>query len=307
MLGRAVATSPVVQSPAMQRNLAGILFRVAAMACMAVLSALVKWCGSKGVPVFEIIFFRNAFAFVPLGIYIARTTGFSVLKTKRPGGHLARSAIGLVGMTCGFSAVQHLPLTEATAFQFASPLFMTALAVPILKEPVGLHRGLAVLVGFLGVLIMVQPDPEHMTWLGAGLALASAVGAAGAMIAIREIGRTEPGATIVFYFTLAGALLGLASLPFGWVIPDAMTLALLILAGLIGGVGQLLLTQALRLAPVGVVAPFDYTQLVWASALGFLIWGELPRPVTLVGAVIVAASGVYIVLRETRRFRGGQT
>src|SRR5688572_576704 len=118
------------------------------MFCMAGLSALVKWCGDRGVPVFEIIFFRNAFAFVPLGLYIWRTTGFEVLRTKRPLGHLLRSAVGLVGMVCGFSAVQHLPLTEATALQFASPLFMTALSALLLAERVGRHRWAAVIVGF---------------------------------------------------------------------------------------------------------------------------------------------------------------
>jgi drug/metabolite transporter (DMT)-like permease len=160
-----------------------------------------------------------------------------------------------------------------------------------------------VLVGLVGVLIMIHPDPGHMAVKGTVFALVAAVGSAGAMIAIREIGRTEPGATIVFYFTLAGMLLGLASLPFGWVIPDMTTLGLLILAGLIGGVGQLFLTEAIRRAPVAVVAPFDYTQLVWASLIGFLVWDETPRLATLIGALVVAGSSIYILLRETRRFR----
>ncbi len=286
------------------RPLLGITLRVAAMACMAMLSALVKWCGDQGVPVFEIIFFRNAFAFVPLGLYIWRTTGFEVLKTRRPFGHLARSAVGLTGMVCGFSAVQHLPLTEATALQFASPLFMTALSALLLAEKVGRHRWAAVVVGFVGVMIMARPMPGHMNVVGVTLGLLSAVGAAGAMVAIRQIADTERGPTIVFYFTLGGTILGLAgSLLFGWIVPDPRTLGLLVLAGLIGGVGQLFLTEALRRAPIGVVAPFDYTQLVWAALLGLVIWGELPHPATLVGAVIVAASGVYILHRELRRFR----
>jgi len=296
------AAAPL-SGPAVQRAGLGILLRVSAMACMAVLSAIVKWCSAQGVPVFEIIFFRNAFAFVPLAIYIWRTTGFRVLRTQRPGGHLTRSAIGLAGMVCAFTALQRLPLTAATALSFAAPLFMTALAAPILGERVGPHRWVAVAVGFVGVLVMVRPDPSHMNTLGALLALGGALGSAGAMIAIREIGKTEPGPTIVFYFTLAGAALGLASLPFGWVMPDLRTLALLVFGGLIGGVGQLLLTQALRVAPVGVVAPFDYIQLVWASLIGFLVFGELPRAATLAGAVIVAASGVYILYREIRRLR----
>jgi len=281
----------------------GIALRVAAMVCMAGLTALVKWCGGRHVPVLQIIFFRNAFAFVPVGLYIWRTTGFSVLRTARPGGHLARSAIGLTSMVCSFSAVGMLPLTESTALAFSAPLFMTALSALVLKEMVGRHRWAAAGVGFVGVLIMVHPDPAQMASVGTLLALAGALGAAGAMIAIREIARSEPGPTIVFYFTLAGALFGLCSLPFGWVRPDAATLGALICTGLVGGVGQLLLTEALRRAPVAVIAPFDYTQLIWASALGFLVWGELPRAATVAGALLVAASSVYILLRETRRLR----
>lgn len=293
-----------MSSPAAQNVVLGITYRVLAMACMACLSALVKWTGSRGIPVFEIIFFRNAFAFLPLGLYIWRTTGFEVLRTQRPLGHLVRSAVGLTGMVCGFSAVQHLPLTEATALQFASPLFMTALSALILAEPVGRHRWGAVIVGFVGVLIMARPAPGHFNLPGVTLGLLSALGAAGAMVAIRQIANTERGPTIVFYFTLGGIVLGLAgSLLFGWVTPDLTTLGLLVLAGLIGGVGQLFLTEALRVAPVGVVAPFDYTQLVWAAGIGLLVWGELPRATTMVGAIVVAGSGVYILHREMRRFR----
>ena len=295
-------TVPASQLPA-QRAALGIAYRVMAMACMACLSAIVKWTGERGTPVFEIIFFRNLFAFLPLGLYILRTTGFTVLKTQRPFGHLTRSAVGLFGMVCGFSAVQHLPLTEATAFNFASPLFMTALSALLLGEVVGRHRWGAVIVGFIGVLIMVRPEPGHLNVLGVSLGLGGAVGAAGAMVAIRQIAATEKGATIVFYFTLAGTVLGAAGSAFHWVTPDPLTLALLILGGLIGGVGQLLLTEAVRVATVGVVAPFDYSQLIWATGIGFLVWGELPHLATVVGALVVAASGVYILHREIRRFR----
>jgi Permeases of the drug/metabolite transporter (DMT) superfamily len=274
------------------------------MACMALLSALVKWCGERGVPLFEIIFFRNAFAFLPLGLYIWRTTGFEVLKTRRPMGHLVRAAVGLVGMAGGFAAVQYLPLTDATALAFASPLFMTALSALLLSEKVGPHRWAAVVVGFIGVLIMARPVPGHMNVPGVTFGILGALGAAGAMVAIRQIADTERGPTIVFYFTLSGTLLGLVgSLIGGWSVPDAGTLGLLVLAGLVGGVGQLFLTEALRAAPVGVVAPFDYTQLIWATLLGLVIWGELPHPATVAGAIIVAGSGVYILHRELRRFR----
>ena len=299
-----MTSEPTPHVPA-DRAALGIAYRVAAMVCMAGLSALVKWTGSRGVPVFEIVFFRNAFAFVPLGLYIWRTTGASVLRTRRPLGHLTRATVGLTSMVCSFAAVQHLPLTEAVAFQFASPLFMTAFSALLLSEQVGRHRWGAVVVGFVGVLIMVRPEPGHMNVLGVSLALAGAVGAAGAMVAIRQIVDTERGPTIVFYFTLGGTVVGLAGSAFHWVTPDPATLGFLILAGLVGGVGQLLLTQALTVAPVGVVAPFDYSQLIWAAGLGYLVWGELPHPATLAGALVVAASGLYILHREIRRLRQG--
>jgi drug/metabolite transporter (DMT)-like permease len=294
--------TPAIHAPK-QRILLGIALRVGAMAALACLSALVKWTGGRGVPVFEIILFRNLFAFVPLAIYISRTTGFEVLRTERPWGHVLRATIGMTGMVCGFSAVQRLPLTESTALQFTSPLFMTALSALILAEPVGRHRWGAVIVGFVGVLIMARPIPGEMNVVGVALGMASALGAAGAMVAIRQISDTERGPTIVFYFTLAATLMGAVGTAFHWVIPDPLTLAMLVLAGLIGGVGQMLLTEALRNAPLGIIAPFDYTQLIWATGFGLVIWGELPHPLTLVGAVIVAGSGVYILHRELRRFR----
>jgi len=277
------------------------VLRVSAMACMALMSALVKWCGDRGVPVLEIVFFRSTFAFIPLGAYILRTTGFEVLRTRRPLGHLTRAAVGLSAMVCSFSALHHLPLTEATALQFASPLFMTALSALLLAEPVGRHRWGAVIVGFIGVMIMARPVPGHMNVVGVALGLTSALGAAGAMVAIRQIAATERGPTIVFYFTLSGALLGLVgSVLFGWIVPDPGTLVLLVVAGLVGGIGQLLLTEALRVAPIAIVAPFDYTQLVWAGVLGLVVWGELPHPATVFGALVVAGSGIYILERELR-------
>lgn len=281
----------------------GILLRVCAVACMAAMFAGVKWTTGRGIPVMEVMFFRNAFAFLPLIVHIAATTGFSVLQTQRPGGHLARSAVGLTGMFCGFMAAAHLPLTEATALGFSAPLFMTALSALILREHVGRHRWAAVAVGFVGVMIMARPDPAQMASIGVVFALTGAMAAAGAMIAVRQIGRTEPGATIVFYFTLSGMLVGAASLPFAWTTPDLPTFAALAGLGLIGGCGQLFLTYSLKVAPISTVAPFDYTQLIWAGLFGFLIWGETPRAATVGGALVVAGSGAYILFRETRHLR----
>jgi drug/metabolite transporter (DMT)-like permease len=297
------AVTPSAAHLSHHRNGLGIAYRLLAMACVACLSATVKWAGHRGVPVFEIVLFRNAFAFVPLGLYIWRTTGVSVLRTRRPMGHLHRSIAGMTGMVCSFFALQRLALTDATAFTFAAPLLMTALSALMLREKVGPHRWGAVLVGFLGVLIMVRPQPGHMNLPGVAFALTAALGSALAMVQIRQIAVTEKGPTIVFYFTLAGTAVGLAGSLFHWVTPDPATFGAMVLGGLVGGIGQLFLTEAIRLAPVGVVAPFDYSQLIWATGLGFVIWGELPKPATITGALVVAASGIYILHRELRRFR----
>jgi drug/metabolite transporter (DMT)-like permease len=292
--------------PRTDRVLMGIGARLAAVVAMGVMTAIVKICGERGVHVFEIIFFRNAFAFVPILAYILMTDGTRVLRTTRPLGHLTRAVVGMVGMGCGFAAVAMMPLAEYTAIQFASPLFITALSALVLKERVDGRLWAAIVSGFLGVLIMVRPDPAQVSGLGPVLAIVSALGASGAMIAIREIGRTEPGPTIVFYFTLFATLFGAAGLPFVWTQPDWSTLGLLVLCGLCGGVGQLFLTQAFKLAPAAVVAPFDYASLLWAGVLGWLIWNEFPKKDTLAGGAIVVASGLYIVWRETRRRRQGR-
>jgi drug/metabolite transporter (DMT)-like permease len=279
----------------------GVLCRVLAMACLAALYATVRWASRHGVPVFEIVFFRSAFALVPILGFILVRRDPTLLKTQRPVGHLVRAAIGLTSMVCVFAALKYLPLTEATAFGFAAPLFMTVLAALVLREPVGLTRAGALVVGFAGVLIMLHPQAGAVNWKGASLALLAAASSAGAMVAIRQMGSTERSSTIALYFTLAGVALGLAGSIGRWVAPDPQTLSFLILGGLIGGTAQLLLTHAVTLAPVSVVAPFDYTQLLWALMFGVLLWGEVPSLLTVAGAGTVAASGLYLMYREAPR------
>jgi drug/metabolite transporter (DMT)-like permease len=279
----------------------GIAARLGAVMTMGSMVILVKLCAERGAHPMEIIFFRNAVAFVPLILYILATGGFGVLRTKRPVGHLVRSSIGVIGMVFGFTALKYLPVTEFTAIQFAAPILIAALSGPVLKEKVGRHRWIAIGVGFCGVLFMLRPDPSHMVGIGSILALGQVMGTAGAMLAVRQLGSTEAGPTISFYFFLTATIVGALSLPFVWTTPDPHTLVLLVGCGLFGGVGQLLLTQAFRLAPASLVAPFDYATLLWNGGLAFLIWGELPRPATLVGGVIVVGSGLFLVWRELRR------
>lgn len=291
-----------ITSPHLRRRVgAGIALKLGAVVAMGLMSALVKLAAERGAHTLEIVFFRNLFAFIPIVAYVLATRGWIVLRTTRPLGHLTRAAIGISGMLCGFAALGMMPLSDFTAITFAAPLFITALSWPVLSEKVGPHRWAAVAVGFVGVLVMVRPDPVNLIGLGALLALGQALGTAGAMLAIRQLGSTEPGPTIVFYFTLAATLVGAAGLPFVWTRPSPELLLILIGCGLLGGVGQLLLTQAFRLAPAAIVAPFEYAALLWAGLLGFTLWGETPSAATLVGGTIVVSSGLYILWRETRR------
>jgi drug/metabolite transporter (DMT)-like permease len=172
--------------------------------------------------------------------------------------------------------------------------------MPLLGEQVGVRRWSAVVVGFMGVLLMTRPGAEALA-PGALLALSGAVFYALAMISIRKLSRTEHPTAIVFYFTLFATLAAAASLPFGqWVTPKSLTdLGLLITIGLIGGFAQFAMTHAFRLAPIAIVAPFDYLAVVFAMVLGYAVWGDLPDAWILGGAAVVILSGLYILHRET--------
>ncbi len=277
--------------------LLGIGLRVLAVMALAAVSAGVKWLDGAGMPLSQVIFSRNLFAFIPILIMVRTTVGFGALKTRRPLRHLTRSAVGLAAMVCTFTSLKTLPLVASATLGFTAPLFMTLLTLLVLREPVAWQRWLAVLVGFAGVVVAMHPGAVRPT-VGVAFGLAAALFTAGAMISIRGMPKSESGPTIAFYFTLAGTVASLLGLPFGWIKPDATTVMVMVATGLAGGIAQLLLTTAVRLAPLPVLAPFDYTQLVWSSAFGFVLWGERPDVWLLVGAAIVAGSGAYILWRE---------
>lgn len=261
------------------------------------MDALVKWVSARH-PVGQIVFFRNAFAFIPILLFLPGGGGLAALKTRRPAGHILRALAGIGAMVCFFGAFSLMPLSEAVAIGQAGPIFLTALSVPLLGEKVGIRRWSAVVAGFVGVLVMTRPgagvfDPAAL------LAVAGAVLYALAMISIRRLSATERPLTIVFYFTLCAAFAGALSLPFQWVTPAPLDLVFLISIGLIGGFAQFAMTQAFRLAPVAIIAPYEYGALVFAMMFGYLIWGEVPDAFLLIGAAIVVASGLYILHRET--------
>ena len=276
----------------------GILFMLSAVACFVVMDALIKWLSVK-FPTFQVVFFRSLFALLPIALLVIQQGGMARLRTGRPWMHALRCVIGLGSMVCFFHAFRTMPLADVIAIGFAAPLFVTALSVPLLKEKVGIRRWSAVIVGFVGVLVMVRPGADVLE-VGAGVAILGTVLYSVAMILMRDLGKTDTTAAITFYFTMSGTLVAGAVVPFVWVQPEGTDWLLLILVGLVGGVAQLLMTQAFRLTPVAVVAPFDYSAMLWGSVLGYVIWGEVPDALVWTGAAIVAASGLYIVHRETR-------
>ncbi len=277
----------------------GILSMLAAVLGFAILNVLVKVL-AETYPVAEVTFFRNAFAILPVGVMVAIQGGLPLLRTARLRGHFWRASIGLTSMTLMFWSYDLLPLADAVALGFTAPLFLTALSVPLLGEKVGIHRWSAVVVGFAGVVVMVRPDGD-VVQAGAIVALGSAVAYALAMVAIRQLSRSEAALTIVFYFTVLSTGLSALALPFCWVTPAPLDFLMMAATGLVGGVAQFFLTRAYGLAPAAVVAPFNYLALLFATLFGWMIWGDLPGWHVALGAVIVVASGLYILHRETAR------
>lgn len=289
--------------------LKGVLFKIVSALLFALMSALVRQLGDVA-PVGQMVFFRSAFAIVPVAvIYAARGELMSMVQTERPLGQLGRGLLSLFGMSTNFAALTRLPLADATAIGFASPLVTVALAALILKEHVRVYRWSAVAVGFVGVIVMLIPqfDLSHYAGaaaatasIGATLALLSAFCNAATVIQTRRLTQTEKTPAIVFYFSLICAIGGVLTLPFGWHAPTHWELAALISLGLLGGLAHIFLTESYRNASASVVAPFDYTSMLWAFLLGYYIFGELPQPLVYAGSAIVAGSGLFVIWRERR-------
>lgn len=285
-------------------NARGIALMVSGILVLTVMDAMIKWLSSDYHSL-QIIFFRCAFAMLPIFAIAAFSGGLGSLRTRRPGAQALRAAVGLATMVLFFLALKFMPLAEATVLAFASPLFVTALSVPLLGERVGWRRLAAVVVGFLGVVIILRPGTAVFSPY-AVLPVAASFFFALGMVLARRLSVTESSIAIVFYTTLAGLLVGAASLPAVWVTPAAEDLPVLVVLGLLGGLGQFLITAAFRHAAVAVVAPFEYSALIWATLLGFMLWGELPDLPTVGGAAVLTAAGLFIVYRETRVPRAGE-
>lgn len=287
-----------MSAPAPQNRLLGIGLRIGAATCFGFMAAMIKLGDQHGIALPELAFYRFAFGLPPLLIWMAMTGSFGAWRTERPLAHLGRGLLGLSTMVLAFAAVTLLPLAEAATIGFVAPLFSVMLSALLLGERVGRYRWSAVLIGFAGVLIVMQPGGGTLPPLGLAIALAAAFGVAAVTITIRTIGRTESTPTIVLWFTLFSMLATGVFMPAYGQWHDAEGWAILLGLGLFGGVGQLFLTSALRFAPVSVVVPFDYTQLIWAVLLGWWLWDTHPPATTWTGAAIIVGSGLYTIYRE---------
>lgn len=291
----------MTSSPRPQPNrMLGIIIRLAGATSFAIMAAMIKLGYDHGVNTVEMAFYRHVFALLPLLAWIGWSRDLGAWRTDRPVSHLARSLVGLCTMLMAFAALSYLPLAEATTISFAAPLFAVALSALVLREAVGRHRWSAVLIGFIGVLIVMRPGGGALPVTGLGLAVAAAFGVACVNILIRQLGRTESPRTSVLWFTISSILLLGAAMPFFALFHDPVTWGILALMGVFGGVGQICLNASLRYAPVAVVVPFDYSQLLWAVLLGWLIWDTHAPWTTWAGGAVIMAGGLYTVYREQR-------
>lgn len=287
--------APPVPPP---RNVAlGILLMIGAVGCFAGMNMFVKLVGPEFHP-FQAVFFRNTIAACMVIPFVLGSGGLSTLKTKRPLGHAGRSLAGVCGNASFFFAYQSIALADGMAVAMSVPIFATLFAIPILGEKVGWHRWAAILIGFSGVLIALNPGGDIKT--GSLFALSGTLFWALTIVFVRRLSTTESPYAIVFYYMLTGAVIATCLLPWIWVTPPPQALIYYLGAGIVGGLGQIFMTFALKLAPASVVSPFEYTQIVWAVLFDLAIWGASPATTTLLGAGVVTLTGLYIFRREAR-------
>ncbi len=288
------------------RPLAGIAFMAAGVFTIAAMDAAAKFALGL-LPTFQLLGLHAALTFAGLLAFLAATGRLAELRTRRPFAHFARAAMPVVSMLCFFESLRFLPLATVIAIGFCTPLLMTAFSVPMLREHVGVHRWAAVGVGFAGVSVIVGPEAgDGLLSAGAVLALGAAVFYALGMTAVRWLAATESEASMVATQSLVQAFVGFAGvllLPDAAVsVPGVAWVALAAMAVLLIA-GQFLAFRAFRLAPVGAVAPFQYTELIWAALFGWVFWDELPPANVWTGAAIVVMAGLYVIWRERVRAR----
>ena len=280
------------------RPILALLVRIAGIVGFALMAALIKLASARGIHLAEIIFWRQV---VPIPILLAwalRNGGVETLATKRPKAHVVRAFYGIAGMLCNFGAVIMLPLAEAQTINFSAPIFAVLLSIVLLKESVGVWRWSAVLAGFAGIVVIAQPGGGHVPLFGAAVALGAAFMIALISIQIRDLSRTDSPLAIVFWFSAASVTVLAPALLFVGTPLTGEQWLILLGTGIAGTVGQTLITTALRFGPVSSVVVMDYSNIVWATLLGWLVFATVPPYTTWLGAPLVIGAGIVIAWRE---------
>jgi drug/metabolite transporter (DMT)-like permease len=252
------------------------------------------------------MFYRSFLGIPVVLVWVAKRRDWMSLTTRRPIVHITRSATGIFSMFCVFQALSLLPLGEATTINFTSPLFATLLSAMLLGERVGPRRWAAAMIGFAGVVVVMRPGAGDAAVppLGVAFGLVAALAAASVTVGLRHLRDSEHVAAIVFWFLTGSSLVGLVLMGLFGTHADMKAVVLMCLAGVVGGLAQILMTASLHDAPISVLGPFDYLQLICAVILGWLLLATEPTVNTLAGAALIASSGIYTAWRERLRRRG---
>ena len=279
----------------LSKNQLGFLYMLMSVCAFSIMDIIVKW--SEAYPLGQVLFFRGFFGVILYFIIMPRDRIKNFYLTKRPGLHFLRCMSGLIALVAIFIALRNLPLATVVSISFAAPIFTTIFSIFLLSEKVGMFRWIAVLVGFIGIIIITEPGFSSFN-IYFIYPIIFCLGLSYVAIAIRQLSTTEPVWLISLYFSIAITLASLVTLPYGWVIPNFSDLILLMLIGVFGGVANLWLGQSYKLAEVSLVSPLKYLALVFAIAFGYFIWGEIPSFKTLLGAALVIISSIIIFRRE---------
>ena len=261
----------------------------------SLMDIIVKW--SEAYPLGQVLFFRGFFGVILYFIIMPRENIKNFYYTKRPGLHFLRCLSGLIALIAIFIALRNLPLATVVSISFAAPIFTTIFSIFLLSEKVGVFRWLAVIIGFVGILIITEPGFSSFN-IYFIYPIIFCLGLSYVAIAIRQLSTTEPVWLISLYFSITITLASLFTLPYGWVMPNFIDLTLLILIGVFGGLANLWLGQSYKLAEVSLVSPLKYLALVFAIGFGYFIWDEVPSLKTLFGAALVIISSIIIFRRE---------
>ena len=291
-------------SPSPRNPLHAIGFMIFMTVCFSSLDASAKYISSE-LPLFMVLWGRYVFHFLFVTLFFLRGAPRDIIYTQRIKLQIFRSILIFGAGVTFWRALMFLPLADCVVIAFVSPLLVTALSVPLLGERVGIHRWGVVIFGLFGVMFVIRPGMRIVHWASI-LPLIAALFYANFQITTRILGRIDDALTSLFYTSVSGLILSSIAVLFVWVSPSLEQWLILVWLGFLGVAGHYFMIKAFELAPVSLLAPFDYTALIWATLLGFVLFGDLPDAWTIMGAIIIISSGLYLIKRE-RRFVAAQS